>query len=253
MKQNIYVYVDTRTGEGIPEILGYVKDFIRYQATHITLPSHTTDDIIQELNYIAISAIPDYNVSRGANMLTFLQNHLRNRIINIYKYSTEKCRTAVHENFRFCKVKCPSCKQYSVIDECATTLKHCLQCGFIKQPEVKWRSYPVPIGFISSNEEFTLQDGSQTTIQDHCSYDDVILINGKKSMSNEDDIVTRISLARSLAKLDPVTRKILFLFLEGHAMVEISKRVKLSTPCIKSKIQALRKNRALIEIFSRDG
>ena len=253
MKQNICVYVDTRSGEGIEKILGYLKDFIRYQAAHMTLPSSTTDDIIQELNLIALSAIQNYNINRGANMLTFLQNHLRNRIVNLYKFTTEQCRTATHENFRFCKIKCPTCKQYSVIDECSTTLRHCLHCGFIKQPEAVWKRYPVPIGFISANEEFALQDGSITTIQEHCSYDDTMLLNGKKPFGSEDDVVNRISLFRSLSRLDPITKRILILFLEGHTMVDISRQIKLSTPCIKSKIQALRKNRSFIELFSKDG
>jgi len=253
MKQNVIVNLDTRTGEGIATILQYLKDFIRYQAMHISLPSHSTEDIIQELNIIALSAISDYDISRGANMLTFLQNHIKNRIINIYKFATEKCRTATHENFRFCKVKCPRCKQYSVYDENSGVLTHCKHCGYIKKPNVKWRSYPIPIGFISANEEFALQDGSVTTIQDHCSYDDITIINGRKDLHNEDELVTRLALSRSFARLDSATKKILLLFVEGHTMIEISNVVKLSTPCIKSKLQALRKNKAFIEIFSKDG
>lgn len=250
MKQNVVVYVDTRSGEGVSEILLYLKDFIRYQASHISLPSYSTEDVIQELNLIAISAINNYDASKGANMLTFLQNHLKNRIINIYKFATEKCRTATHENFRFCKIKCPKCKQYSTIDEHTTKLENCYNCGHRKLEKETWRSYPIPIAFISANEEFVLQDGSKTTIQDYSSYGDTFILNGIRILEGEDRIVARVTLHSTMHRLDSITQQILTMLLEGHTMIEISKTVHLSTPCIKSKIQALRKNRAFIELFA---
>lgn len=248
MKQNLTLYVNTKTGDGVQDILDYLEDFIKYQAAHITLPSYSNDDIIQELNMIAMLAIPDYDAGKQANMLTFLQNHIKNRIINIYKYSTEKCRTATHDNFRFCKVRCPKCKNFSIIDESTTILTRCYTCGNKKKAAESWRKYPVPIPFISSNEEFTVQDGSQTTIQEHCSYEDVAILNGQESVELEELVLKRLSIYNILDSLDIITQQIIKLFLAGYSFVEISKQLDISTQIIKAKFLMLAKNPAFVEL-----
>ena len=250
MKQNLVVEIDTRTGKGVQEVLNYLKDFIRYQASHMNMSYHTTEDLIQELTAIALSAIPEYSLERKANMLTFLQNHVKNRIINLYKFTTEKCRTATHENFRYCKVKCPQCSAYTIIDEIHESLSRCPICRYRKQAEEKWKKYPIPIPFISSDEEIQLVDGSSTTIREHTSEEDVSILTGAAPLT-EDRLLNKLSINSIISSLDETTQRILALFLEGHSMQDIAKSVKLSSSAVKARIQALGKNNELVEALGR--
>lgn len=250
MKQNISLYLDTRSGTGVTQVLDYLHDFITYQASHIKLPSFSKEDVIQELIIIALVAMPDYDVSKNANMLTFLQNHIKNRIVNIYKHSTEQCRTATHENFRFCKIKCPKCKQYIVVDQLQANISFCYHCGRVKKTEEVWRSYPIQIPFLSTSEEFSLSDddGSKTTIQEYYSYDDISILGGNRGFDSESKKVERLSIYSIVSTLDEVTRNIVILFLAGHSITEISKKIKLSSNDIRLKISALSDNKDFIEM-----
>lgn len=248
MKQNISFHVDTRTGVGVAEIMKYLEDFISYQAAHITLTSFTNEDIIQELNIIALTAIPDYDASKYANMLTFLQNHIRNRIVNLYKYSTEQCRTAIHDNYRLYRVKCPGCNRNNIINKYLDVIVNCNYCGNPKTSDDNWKFYPLQIITASANEELTLQDGSQTTIQEYCSNDDTYILFGKKEMGDEALLLKRLSIIDIITTLDDLTKQIVIAFMEGNSVLEISKQLNLTTVFIRSKIEELATNKVFIEI-----
>lgn len=249
MKHNVFLEVDTRSGNGVPQILGYLRDFISYQASRIFLPAHSTEDIVQELNALAIAAIPEYDASKCANMLTFLQNHIRNRTINIYKFATEQRRTAVHGNFRFCKAKCPSCKQYTVFDEVTEEVHKCVNCGNQKTLGERWRKYPVPIAMVSANESFSLPDGSQTTIQEHCSYEDVgILVSGYPG--DERAVISRVTIASALQRYDGMTSSIASLLMAGYNVSEIARKLEITNAKVRSRMRKLSKNRELVQLFA---
>lgn len=249
MKHNIALKVDTRDGAGVMEILDYLKDFISFQATKISLPAHSNEDIIQELNALALAAIPEYDASKSANMLTFLQNHIRNRIINIYKFATEQRRTAVHGNFRYCKVRCPECKRYSVFDEVNAEITHCSFCGHQRQEGERWRKYPLPVVISSSNEPVSLPDGAQTTLQEHCSYDDVSILGGSNLM-DEKAVMSRLAISTALEGYDPTTKRVALLLSEGYNLAEIGREMNLSSARVKTRIRKLAKNKDLMRVFT---
>lgn len=249
MKGGVVLYVDTRSGMGVDQIIRYVADFIRYQARHMTIPSYGTDDLVQELTAIALAAIPDYSIERSANMLTFLQNHIKNRMVNLYKYSTEKCRTATHGSYRFYKTKCPHCDDTFVFDEVKGMPGRCGSCGG-STSEGRWKKYPVPIALFSADEDIPLKDGGSTTIRECASQDDMIIL-GNRGEESEDGLISSLSINRAINGLDSSTKKIVNFFLEGRTLFEISEEVGISTSAIKARIQALSKNKVLIEALGK--
>jgi RNA polymerase sigma factor (sigma-70 family) len=250
MKSDIILYIDTRTGSGIDGVLRYVMDFIKYQARQMSIPSYGIDDLIQELTAIALAAIPDYSIEKSANMLTFLQNHIKNRMINLYKFATEKCRTATHGQYRFCKTKCPHCENTFIFDDVRGISDSCPFCRK-STLEGKWKKYPVPIAIFSADEEIPLKDGGYTTISECASHDDVVIL-GSKGEESEDSTVSELSIKSAIDGLDAPMKRIVSLFLEGRTLFEISSEIGMSTSAIKSRIQGLSKNKCLLDALGKE-
>lgn len=250
MKSGVVLYIDSRTGVGIDQLYKYISDFLRYQARQMSIPSYGTDDLVQELSAIALAAIPDYSIERSANMLTFLQNHIKNRMINIYKYATEKCRTATHGTYRFCKTRCPNCEKTFIFDENHEIMDRCPHC-LTSTSEGRWRKYPVPIMVLSADEEIPLRDGGHTTISECASPEDVLIL-GMRSSGSEQDVVNNLSINSAIDGLEPSTKKIISLFFEGRTLFEISEEIGISMSAIKARLQGLSKNKALLEALGKE-
>lgn len=250
MKRGLVLYVDTRTGEGVDSIVRYISDFVRYQARQMSIPSYGFEDLSQELIAIAISAIPDYSVDRSANMLTFLQNHIKNRMVNLYKFATEKCRTATHGVYRFCKTKCSNCNHTMLFDDVKGMPGRCASCG-LNTSQGRWKKYPVAISILSADEEIPLKDGGYTTIGERASCEDVAIL-GMDVDDSEDCLVNNLSIISAIDELEPSTKNIICLFLEGRTLFEISEEMGISTSAIKARIQSLAKNKVLLDALGKD-
>ena len=250
MKSGIVLYIDSRTGVGIDQLYRYISDFLRYQARQMSIPSYGMDDLMQELTAIALAAIPDYSIERSANMLTFLQNHIKNRMVNLYKFATEKCRTATHGTYRFCKMRCPNCDKTFIFDDNHDVIDRCPNC-LSSTSEGRWRKYPVPIMMLSADEEIPLRDGGYTTISDCASPEDVAIL-GIQPSESEQDVVNNLSINSAIDGLEPSTKKIISLFLEGRTLFEISEEIGISTSAIKARLQGLSKNKNLLEALGKD-
>ncbi len=250
MKSDVILYIDSRTGTGINSVLSYTLDFIKYQARQMSIPSYAYEDLVQELTYIALIAIPDYSVEKGANMLTFLQNHIKNRMVNLYKFATERCRTATHGTYRYYKVRCPSCKNNMIFNETDGMLSHCKFCNH-PTTEGRWKRYPVPIAMFSSDEELPSSDGNRVSLGDSVSQD-VMIVLGHDAASNEDSMVSELSINSAISELDPVVQRIVTLFLSGKTVSEISEDTGMSQSEIRSKLGKLSGNTKLVKALGRE-
>ncbi len=250
MKTDVILYIDSRDGTGIGEVLEYTLDFIKYQSRQMTIPSYSYEDLVQELTYIALIAIPDYSIEKGANMLTFLQNHIKNRMVNLYKFSTERCRTATHGTFRYYKIKCPNCRNNMIFNETDGPPQYCKFCR-TPATEGKWKKYPVPIAMLSSDEELPSEDGTGTSLGDSVS-PEVMTVLGHNAPVNEDNLVSELSINSAISELDPVVQRIVNLFLSGKAVSEISSDLGLSQSEIRSKLGRLSGNQRLIKALGRE-
>lgn len=223
------VYVDTRIGEGVDKILNELNSFISYQTTQVSFPSYSPEDVAQELRLLALEALPNYDISKKTNMITFLQNHVRNRIINLCKFVSEKRRRATYYKSQVVKVRCPKCRTFfkDREDSASFTCKSCYHSG---ENGKSWKKYnlpvvPVPFGSI----EPTQDSGGEVSIIDIISD-----VNGDMAFVKEEQILMekrsqlQMDFMKIYDKLDETNQKIITLVIEGYTYKEISKKVGLT-------------------------
>lgn len=236
MRKNVAVELDTRTGVGIDVVMQHMADTISWHASKIKLPVSSLEDVIQELNVLVLAAIPEYDITKYANLMTFLQNHLRNRIINLYKFVTQRCRTAVHENYRLCKMRCPACDGFNMVDSVKTIPARCGLCGHKLRSDERWRVYPLPIPTVSANENFVLEDGEEGSIQDFSSYEDLAAISASDGIGYVDALTSRMALQEFCAHASEPDRLIFQYLLEGRTLGEICTLMRLTMKDVQTRL-----------------
>lgn len=237
--KNKQVYINSLTGQGIDEICNLLHKFIGYQTSITRFPYTNAEDVKQDIFVLAIEAIPNYNINKSANILTFLQNHVKNRLINRCKYVSEKKRTATYFKTTMIKVRCPNCLRFFVVEKNKNV--DCKYCGEVPQVK-KWKKYNIPILPMSfSSLEDSLDDNS-TGIIDFFSDENSLnsLLYGSKSV--ESIMNARIDFGKKYNKLDNTNRIIISMLLQGHSAKDISKEVKITEKELADRILFLQKD-----------
>jgi len=75
-------YVNTETGVGLDSVLKKIEPLLNKMSSKTYISGYTFEDIRQELNIMAIQGIRSYNPSKGTKLSSFLQTHLRNKLIS---------------------------------------------------------------------------------------------------------------------------------------------------------------------------
>lgn len=232
LKKDETVYVDTRTGEGVGVVLDCIKDAIFWQARKMSLPGFDEEDIRQELTLIALLAIPDYNPDCGTTISTFLQGHLGRRAKNLYKFATEKRRTALSRLDRPSKVRCPECGRTHITDGNSKARLTCSVCGF--REEKPWRRFPLQISALSGSHQVqTLEDEAQT-IQDLWTYDDLFMM-GSPSVGVE-SLENKIAISELANKQDGPTKLIIHNLWMGQTTIEAGKAAGLTQAAVRKRL-----------------
>lgn len=147
------LYLDSKTGEGFPELIKLLRGFFSFQVSTRSFPGFAKEDLEQEMLRMALEAIPRYDATKQANLITFLQNHIKNRIINMCKFYAEKRRCASYINIHQIKVRCNKCRGFfkSREEEINVVCPFCNQTGELED-QTKWKHYnliAVPSQFTS--------------------------------------------------------------------------------------------------------
>lgn len=229
------IYLNTKTGEGVETILKYLNGFVTYQASKARFPAHSKEDIVQEINLLAIEAIPKYDPSKKSNMLTFLQNHIKNRLINLCKYVSEKRRRATYYTTEMCKIKCPKCKGFTKVYQNKETYV-CGCCGYsAASNDVRWRKYnlplvPIPFGVIENAMEKSSEGSS-----DHSPFGDILSDSNDDlafireiSMDLSDKVQKRVDFMNIYNCLEDVDKSIVKMVIEGRTYKEIADVIGIS-------------------------
>ena len=222
------IYVDTRTGEGVDKILEELNSFITYQSAQVSFPSYSQEDVAQEIRLLALEALPKYDISKKTNMITFLQNHVRNRIINMCKFVSEKRRRATYYKSQVVKVRCPKCRNFFKGREDSASFT-CKSCYYSSENSKAWKKYnlpvvPVPFGAIEPTQdsgEVSIADIISDVNSDMAFVKDEQLLMEKRSQLQMD-------FMKVYDKLDETNQNILKFVIEGYTYKEISKKVGLT-------------------------
>jgi DNA-directed RNA polymerase specialized sigma subunit len=75
-------YVNTLTNVGLESVLKKVEPLINKMCSKTYISGYAFEDIKQELNIMVIQGISKYDPAKGTKLSTFLQNHLRKKMIS---------------------------------------------------------------------------------------------------------------------------------------------------------------------------
>lgn len=82
------VYIDTTTGQGVGEVLRRMAGFIEaFGGWHVRDGSLERDDLQQEAYAATLEGMRAYDPSRQTQLSTFLQRHVRNRMVDMCRCS----------------------------------------------------------------------------------------------------------------------------------------------------------------------
>ena len=241
MRKNVLVDVDTRTGKGLDVVLDHMSDTIKYHTSKVKLPSTSREDVSQELRVLVLAGVAEFDLTKETNLMTFLQNHLRNRIVNLYKFATERCRTPTHDRYRLYKIRCPDCRSYSLFDESAPKAVEniqCRACGRKQRKNEAWRKYPLPLITFSSDSRHP--DG-EMNLQDLASYEDLAAIGASSGDNNVETLINRIALEEAGQIGPPTNRLIIKHLLEGLSTQEICSNTNLTIAALRAQLAELGK------------
>jgi RNA polymerase sigma factor (sigma-70 family) len=239
--KNKHVYVDTRTGEGVGEICRLMKKFVGYQSSKIKFPSMTSEDISQDLYVLALEAIPKYDITKKTNMLTFLQGHIKNRLINKCKYVSEKKRRATFNETNVYKVRCPSCKKFTTVEERKNSSHICKFCGYNGYRHAKkWKRYNIPVLPIPFTAiESRLPDDVADLSELFSSAQKISVLTGERKPNLEVEIQLKMDFKKIFERLDTTNKTILSMLLEGHAYRDIAKEIGISEKATYARVSKI--------------
>lgn len=237
------IYVNTKTGEGIDKICDLLAKFIMFQSNKVKLPFSTREDIAQELYILVLEAIPKYDITKKANILTFLQGHVQRRLINKYKYNSEKKRRATYCNISTYKVRCPSCRSFSIVSGKDDVI--CDFCG--KEGKVKkWKKYNIPVlsvpfsyvedcmtGSTGVGSEGTERSSLEDVLGQECKMSHFL---GESFYGLEAESQRRMDFLKIFENLDEINQSIISLLLEGYSYKEIATQVGIAEKATYARV-----------------
>lgn len=235
------VSIDSRTGKGMQEVLDGLKKFISYQSVKSKFPNMGIDDVAQELNLLALEAIPKYNNTKNANMLTFLQGHIKNRLINKCKFVSEKKRRATFFNLTACKFRCPNCHNFFV-----SKLEYieCPKCGAVSDDkQAKWKQYNLPIlPILFSMLDSRLPDDTTSIADLLPDTQNFAVLAGKTDFDAEQVFRYRLDFEKIMAGFDDINKAIVKMLIEGHAYRDIANKLGISEKVIHVRVNKILQN-----------
>lgn len=219
------VWVDTRTGEGVWEIINHLKSFINYQASKLSFQGYSNEDLVQEIYLIALDGISNYNINKNANISTFLQNHIKNRIINLCKFMSEKHKIATFNRNKVVKVKCPECKAFfkGNLDMKTYTCDKCRFKDFSKSKS--WRIYNIPVREINMSAITPTSSNPSKTDNVFESSDRSIYLDYQFSNNFDLELINSHDFLSYINTLDKKTVQLIKLIFEGYTYKEASNAV----------------------------
>lgn len=211
------LYVDSRTGEGLDRVCSLLYKFFCHKNRTIKFPTYSSEDLLHEIYVLAIEAIPSYDISKKANLITFLQSHVSKRLVNKCKWFSQIKRQATLANISNYKTKCRSCRRFSVLLEGREA--KCEFCGSCEPPTVKY-NLPVAPVYFEDAMNFSSWVGERCDL--------------------EKELQLRIDFRTLHDEMNEEEKQIVFLTLEGYRSEEIAKHLNMPRSFVMKTLNKLR-------------
>lgn len=237
--KDVWVYIDTQANVGVGDICKRLSKFVTYQSLKIRFPSFSVEDTMQEIYVLIVDAIPSYELGKNTNILTFLQTHVKNRMINMCKYFSESRRRAVHSDVTIVKARCPECK--TTIRTNKADVYTCTQCGCVGRK--KWKVYNTPILPLTFSSLRSVSNNGNAQEQD--TFDSVIdsselsYIMGQETINIEKLVENKLDFKKLYGSMEEMDKKIIDAFLAGNGHREVAVIMSMSEKAIYSRVRKI--------------
>lgn len=227
--------INTKTGEGVSELIRLMKPFVRFHASSLDFPGYGKEDLEQEMFKMAFEALPRYQTDKKANLLTFLQNHIKNRTINMCKFYAEKRRNASYLVNQMVKVRCNTCRTFFKGRSEASGYV-CRGCGAAGPVQSDlWRLYNIAI----IPQQFAgAQIDAEWAPDVEISHDN----SHFAAVGNNDDLSHmsfKLDLEKVTSSESELNKSIISLLCQGYNRFEIAKQLSLTPKEIANQFKEI--------------
>lgn len=227
---NKYLYLNSKTGEGFDKLIGLMRGFLNHQLNIMEFPSFGRDDLEQEMLTLAMEALPRYDETRPANLLTFLQGHVKNRLINMCKFFSQKRRCATYISNDTQKVRCNSCRTFFRAKSSLDTLS-CPKCGeSAERGSGMWKFY----NLIAIPGQLAVDD-NEVQVEQEIDLDNVqftVMGCANSTLSTDHGLDIR----KLLSQEDDLNRSIINLVYQGYNRQEIALKLNITTAMVSKNL-----------------
>jgi DNA-directed RNA polymerase specialized sigma24 family protein len=227
---NKYLYLNSKTGEGFEKLISLMRGFLNHQLNTMEFPSFGRDDLEQEMLTLAMEALPRYDETKPANLLTFLQNHIKNRLINMCKFFSQKRRCATYISADSQKVRCNSCRTFFRAKQSLEVLT-CSKCGeSAEKHSGMWKFY----NLIAIPGQIAVDDSDAQLEQeidpDHAQF--TAIGCGGSTLTTDHGL----DISKLLGQEDDVNRSIINLVYQGYSRQEIALKLGLTSAAVSKNL-----------------
>lgn len=234
-------FISKKTKQGYDRVLKRIDPLLCGWASRAYMPGYSFEDIKQEVSLIAIEGIDAYDPRKEVKLSSFLQTHIKFKIISkiksLNKLSNDASLIKISDERSFCTCSAASIDPYDNI---------CKNCDL--PPRSEYRSSRSEYSFSSLNNDFLSSNGEAIPYDGFVSNSDNFYFNGMDDYDKADLI---IALERLEKSLDEKTFKILKLvWIEGYSKEYAASQVGLSGWAASQKLKKLIKNNVISDLLS---
>ena len=236
------VFIDTKTGEGVDQVIKKITPLIEGMAARSHIAGYSFEDIKQEICLLVVDGVKKYDPSRDVKLSTFLHWHLKNKFITKLK----SLNTMANDATSMRDEKIESCPCGGEIKRDST--KDAFICSSCKKiHKAVYRSSRRELVF-SEMKLGASDEGDEGDYINYVSTDDSIF---PSRFGNISGLETKIFFEKLESVLDDKTAKILRKFcIEGTTMQEAAKSVGMTGWAASVRLKRIRKNPLAKKIIS---
>jgi RNA polymerase sigma factor (sigma-70 family) len=245
---NEKIDIDTRTGKGLDKVLKKIEPLLFKMSKSAFMRGSSYEDIKQDLVIIAIEGIKSFDPSKNVKLSTFLQIHLRNKLISKIKSENKISNNAniILEQKLPDECKCGSTKFISVVKSFSEK-RTCVSCSKVYSKKAFTARQEIP--FCVMDEKVDTNEDSGLIFSDLVSADDNIL---RQSRSD----VHSLELIRSISSLDgsidEQTQKLMYLIsFEDYSIADAAQKLGMSNWEANSKLKRLSRNEKIKDLIKK--
>jgi len=234
-------FISKKTKQGYDKVLRRIDPLLCGWASRAYMPGYSFEDIKQEVSLIAIEGINAYDPTKKVKLSSFLQTHIKYKIISkiksLNKLSNDASLLKLSDEQSFCSCELPEIDSYD---------NTCRTCNFPLKSE--YRSSRSEYSFSSLNKDFLTSNGEVAPYDSFVSNSDNFYFDGIDDFDKAD---IKIVMERLEESLDEKTFKILKLvWIDGHSKEYAANQVGISGWAASQKLKKLLKNNVISDLFS---